>query len=568
MTMRFDTKQSVVFEVNEETRTIKGLVLPYNAIGNNNEGRYRFARGTITPPADPSRVKLLVNHDFSQAVGHATSLEDTDAGVVGTFKVARGAEGDRALGMASDRVWDGLSAGLAADAQFKPGKDGVFDAISAGFAEVSLTPLPAFEDARVTSVAASAARPSNKENNMPEDNTLTEETPAPEGGVTLSATDITKAVQDGMAAALTTFTGPTPPAPRAGGPVGATFVNEAPLYRFDGLRGEHDFSADLILGMGLGGRTPDGEAYERVLKFMGEQLGPKFVTTTDTSAINPTGYRADMFVNEQRFKSPLYDALYKGALTDVTPFAFAKFNTATGLVGDHVQGTEPANGTYTTASAATVTPAPVSGKVHITREVADQGGNPQVSALIWDKIVYEYRKAMETKIAAMLDASAAAELGAAIAQGANTVAGLAVPLEQAIAALNFMAGGDRFNYAATHIDLYLALAALKDGQNRPYFPIINPANATGTASGGYKSLDVAGTRFDPVWSLGATSAGANPAEKSYLLDTSSVHFWASAPTKLDRLQEKVEGYDLGVWGYWAGVISDLTGVRKISYDLA
>jgi HK97 family phage prohead protease len=559
--MRFDTVQSAVFEVNAESRTIKGLVLPYGVVGNNGEGKYTFARGTIVTPTDLSRVKLLISHDFSQAVGYATDLEDTEAGVVGTFKVARGAEGDRALSMAQDKVWDGLSAGIGRKAKFTAGRDGVFSAISADIAEVSLTPLPAFEDARVTSVAASAV-PSQKEVAVSDK----QEPVEIEAPVSLTAADITKAVQDGMTSAFTNFDAKIPV--QAGLPVGPVFVNEAAPYRFDGMRGTHDFSTDLISGLGLGGRTADGEAYERVLKFMGEALGPKFVTTTDTAAINPTGYRADMFVNEQQFKTPLYDALYKGALTDVTPFSFAKFNTGTGLVADHVQGTEPTNGTYTTASAATVTPAPVSGKVHITREVADQGGNPQVSALIWGKIVYEYRKAMETKVATMLDASAAAELGAAIAQGANTVAGLATPLEQAIAGLNFIAGGDRFNYAATHIDLYLALAALKDGQNRPYFPIINPANATGTASGGYKSLNVAGTRFDPVWSLGGTSSGAAPAEKSYLIDTSSVWFWASAPTKLDRLQEKVEGYDLGVWGYWAGVISDITGVRKISYDLA
>ena len=63
--------------------------------------------------------------------------------------------------------------------------------------------------------------------------------------------------------------------------------------------------------------------------------------------------------------------------------------------------------------------------------------------------------------------------------------------------------------------------------------------------------------------LGASSGGAS---KSYLADPSAVWFWHSAPTRLDRLQEDVEGYDLGVWGYWAGVISDLTGLKKITYD--
>ena len=85
-----------VFEVNAESRIIKGLVLPYGVIGDNGEGKYMFAKGSIVLGEDASRVKLLVGHDFRQAIGYATELEDTDAGIIGTFKVARGAAGDTA----------------------------------------------------------------------------------------------------------------------------------------------------------------------------------------------------------------------------------------------------------------------------------------------------------------------------------------------------------------------------------------------------------------------------------------------------------------------------------------
>ncbi|HET6874647.1 MAG TPA: hypothetical protein VFH70_07705, partial [Acidimicrobiales bacterium] len=198
------------------------------------------------------------------------------------------------------------------------------------------------------------------------------------------------------------------------------------------------------------------------------------------------------------------------------------------------------------------------------REVVDQGGNPQVSALIWAKITEEYLKSMELKAATILLNSAAAELGANIAAGAADVAGLAKPIEDAIAALNFVAGGNRFSVSATHIDLYLALKGLRDAQDRPLYPIIGATNANGSTVAGFKSIDVAGTRFDPVWSLGTTQDGS--AHKSYLADPSAVWFWHTAPTRLDRLMEDVEGYDLGVWGYWAGTISDPTGVRAITYD--
>ncbi len=556
--IRFDTDASMVFEVSEESRTIKGLVVPYGVVGDNGRGKYTFARGTVTTPADPSRVKLLVGHDFTQAVGHGVAFEDDPRGLVGTFKVARGTDGDHALAMAQDKVWDGLSAGIGRKAKFES-KSGVLAAITADIAEVSLTPLPAFDDARVTSVAASAVP--EKESSKMEDETGTVEV-TEDAPVALSAADITQAVTDGLTAAMQAVAD-TPRPVAAGRPVGLQVTEPAP-YRFDGIRGSYDFSSDLIAGMGLSLGDRDWEAYERVLRFMGDALGPQFVDTGDTSALNPTGYRPDMFVDHQYLATPLRDALYKGALTDGTPFSFSKFSASSGLVGDHTEGTEPATGEYSTATAATVTPKPVSGKVHITREVADQGGNPQVSALIWTEVQYAYLQTMETKVAALLAAAAPAELGASIAAGAKTVTALADPIEDAITGLNFVAGGNRFSFVATHIDLYKAMKALRDGQDRPYYPIIGATNANGTTVAGFKSLDVAGTRFDPVWSLGTTSDGT--AHKSYALDPRAVWFWHSAPIRLDRLQEKVEGYDLGVWGYQAGVISDLTGVKKITYD--
>jgi HK97 family phage prohead protease len=578
----FDRMARVTFSVSKESRTIKGLAVPFGVVGDNGFGRFRFSRGTLAW----SKVKYLDQHNWSQAVG-TVKFEETDDGLVMSAKIAPGPRGDQILALTEpdpetgEAVYDGLSIGLADDAEFEQAEDGVFDCLGATVLEVSGTPIPAFQDAQVTSVAASAV-PNRKGADMPKGNTAeataeattaeaTTAAAATEAGVNgfsgaaLSAADITTAVTAGVTAALTEFSGEPGPVrkPAAGRPLGFQ-VNEESLYRFDGIRGQHDFSEDLIRGLGLGrDGARDPEAYQRVLQYMGGALGPRFVTKSDTSAVNPTGYRPDMYVDEQRFSTPLRDAFYKGALTDSTPFTFPKFNAASGLVGDHTEGTEPTAGTFSTANGGTVTPAPVSGKVHITREVADQGGNPQVSALIWSKIQYEYLKAMELKIAAMLDAASPAELGAAIAAGAADIAGLADPIEDAIAGLNFVAGGNRYSITATHIDLYLALKGLRDGQDRPYYPVIGATNANGSTVAGFKSLDVAGTRFDPVWSLGATAGSGG---KSYLADPGSVWFWHSAPQRLDRLQEDVEGYDLGVWGYQAGVISDLTGVKKITYD--
>lgn len=392
----------------------------------------------------------------------------------------------------------------------------------------------------------------------------------PPEAANLTAADIGKAVADAMAQFNT---GPTP---AAGRPVGTGVqVNEGSPYIFDGLDHEHDFSTDLFAAIGLGpAGNASPEAYKRVMQFMSEEMSPidkdgnikgaNFVTTSNTTAINPSGYRPDMYVDYQKWTTPLRNAFFKGSLSDVTPFAFPKFNASSGLVGDHTEGTEPTPGSFSVASGGTVTPAPVSGEVFITREVADQGGNPQVSQLIWNRVQYDYLQAMETKCAALLAALSPAEWPAALAVAASTVATLAAPLEAAVAGLNFVIGGDRFDLVATHKDLYLAMVALKDGQTRPYFPQLSPMNANGQITAGAKSLDVMGKPFSPVWSLGVTTDGTP--HKSYAIDTSVTYFWHTAPTRLDRLQEKVAGYTLGVWGYQAGAVTDASGVLKITYD--
>jgi HK97 family phage prohead protease len=557
--IKMDAGVGAVFEVNTERRVIKGLAVPYGKAAMSRGQLYQFTKGALKW-SDPSRVKLLIGHNFEQAVGYATELEETDQGLVATFKVARGVEGDKALSFAEDRVWDGLSVGLGVGGKFTA-KGDVAHAVTAPLAEISLTPMPAFEDARLISVAAQA---DNQEGTMTMD-------PCTKCGVahaqgvsecdaaTLAAFEAENkgpdfsAISDAIKAG---FEGLTNAEGREVIQAGAQLQVEEPApYRFDGIAGEHDFSTDLIAY----GRDRDAEAGERVMKFMAEQFTPKFdVDTGNVTTLNPSRQRPDMYVDERRFRTPLYDALHKGAITDMTPFLFPKFNSAAGLVADHVEGQEPTPGSFT-ATNQTVTPSAVSGKVEITREVWDQGGNPQVSGLIWNKMVQHYYSALEVKAKAVLDA--ASPTGIPLTTGA-TDDDLVNELEAAIADLNFVAGGNTFDYAASHANLYKRLAAAVDSTGRKLLPIIGATNANGQARSKFYSIDVAGVEFVPVPSLGAASTATS---SSYLIDTSSVHLWNSAPQRLE-FQYRVAYVDLAIWGYVATAISDLAGVREVTYD--
>jgi hypothetical protein len=85
---------------NVADRTIKGLLLPYGEASRTNltgTEPIAFSKGTVSIPRDVTMVGLNLNHDRFTWAGRVTELEDTDAGMVATFKVAETDEGDEAL---------------------------------------------------------------------------------------------------------------------------------------------------------------------------------------------------------------------------------------------------------------------------------------------------------------------------------------------------------------------------------------------------------------------------------------------------------------------------------------
>lgn len=556
-TQHFDNPQGVTFAVEPESRTIKGLALPFGDVAMNGGLKWSFGKGSLTW----DKVRLLNNHDWSQLLG-TVELEETAEGLVMSAKVAKGQRGDEVLALAEMGALDGLSVGLAND--LKATVKGDVRHVTYGVVrEVSTTPIPAFERAAIRSVAASAAR-SDKEKQMDnETGTVETEVSSP---TTLSADEVRRIFSEEIAKARETDKRPVVPAGRPDGPQ-FTIREESP-YRFAGtIPGKHDFAADVIAGV-----HGDREAYDRVMKFMGESLltpqGLNFaepqIDTADTAAVNPARYRPDMFLDEGPAQpTPLYTFFYKGGLSDVTPFFYSKLDSYSGLLGDHTEGVEPTPGTFATETGATVTPSPISGKVHITREVHDQGGNPQVSGLVWSKFQRVFRQMLETKTAAALAAGAGSYSAfATVAAGANGVT-LGEAIENGIVDLQFLADGSRFRKGFAHVDLYKALKGAKDGMDRPLYPIVNPRNADGSAGTLFGFIDVAGLRLDPTWSLGAT---ATTASNSYVADPNAIHVWNSGLTKLERLNEDVEGYDIGAWAYVATHLYDATGIKKIAYD--
>jgi HK97 family phage prohead protease len=531
------------FEVDVERRTIYGLAVPYNEPTFSDGDKFQFTRGVIELPSEPSRVKLRVSHAPGTDVGKATNFEETDEGLWVRFSVARGAKGDEALSMAEDGVWDGLSIGLRDGAKFSK-KAGITKFSQAVLSEISLTPDPAFSSARVASVVAEA--PNSKERPV-EDETK-------DAVVAPAAFDMdafVKAIGEHM---------PAPAVTNVINPTAQFAVKEASPYAFDAAsqkfiagQGEHDFSTDLINGL----RNNDHEAYERAMTFVQEQFA---VAQTNVTAGNYPQNKTDLYVARKDFRYPLWDAVKKGNLVNATPFLFPRYNSSNGLVQDHTEGVEPSPGGFSLTSQ-TVTPKAMSGKVELTREVWDMGGNPQVSNLIFTEMVRGWNEVLEASVSTELNAQAANITDVLLTTGAAGTALVNEVLAKFVG-FQFERGGFRYDNMALQVDLFTKLATATDTAGRQVLPYLNPHNAAGQSGPRLQSLDIQGVAGYPAWALAASSANAS---NSWLFDSTAVHGWASTPQRLE-FQYRVAFVDLAIWGYRAVAVSDVAGVRQFIYD--
>lgn len=585
-----DTHQTLTFAVSDEdraefsadldNRTITGLMVPWNKVAGSSYSKWRFKRGSLSW-SDVTRIKLNLEHNRRDVVGYAKKVWATDRGLMGTFKIGSHSDGDLALLKADEKLLDGFSievdfpGGSASWTLTEVGDDFVRDVQAGHLSGCALTAAPSFDDARLTSVKASR-NTDRKDGPMPEENT-----PNGVGTIELSAeasAAFAKVLADGMAGQTEQFgtliqqliDAQQKPEVVDGSQARGTqqfHVTEEPVYRFDGIRGKHDFSSDLVAA----NKNQDGEALKRAQDFISENFSNRemnkriaqyaadfAVTTANVATLNPSVNRPDMYVDQLQYPTPIWDAIRKGSIADNTPFVLPKFNTSSGLVADHVQGVEPTPGALTTTSQ-TITPSAVSGKVEVTREAWDQGGNPQLSTILWRQMVRAWDEALEQGAAALLEGLTVTTI--TLTDGAEDDI-LVDEVTGAIVDLHFIRGGFRFQDFFLEKGLYKKLAQAKDADGRKLLPILGPQNADGSAGPLMASLNVAGLAGRPAWALPYTT---NVESDSYIFNREDVHGWASAPTRLD-FEYRVAFVDVAIWGYKAFACTRTDGVRKFAYD--
>jgi HK97 family phage prohead protease len=471
---------------NGDRRTISGKIAPYGEVGATSAGRVVFAENSITVP-EPSKVKLLMQHDNSKPVGRMQSVTSNKTGLYASFKVSASTRGSDAILLAQEQLMDGLSVGVEVD-DSRQEKDYLL-VTAATLKEVSLVESAAFPSAAVLKIAA-------------KENAVDENKPTKTTGETVD-----KAPEEMVSEA--TFL-----------PDGATVTLKSVSYETDEAEGDTtpvEAARRIIKPSALNSqrvRTPitNMGAYteHKIKAALGNDESKLYVTAADDSwttnpAFNPTQYLSE-FVTNTRFPRSAVDACSKGvlppkgntinvpALVDsngglngvaptVTVEAEAGAVSATGMVTEYLTGTVNK----------------YSGMNTLSVELLERTDNPQFFSELTNQLQIAYMNATDQAVITAINATGFTSTGVAA-----TAAGLISYTAESTANVYKNSGYFAQNFVGS-TGIYNLLLGAVDSTGRPIFNAYQPnaaalANAAGMVSnnsvrGNVLGLDLYVDRF-------------------------------------------------------------------------
>lgn len=573
----FDSPEvASTFRVNTEKRTISGLIVPWGKTANNGQAKWRFEEGSLYW-VDEGRTKLNLYHDHTQAMARAVRLQNVSAGLDATFQVARGAEGDRALSLAEDGVLDGFSIEIDFEDgdgwEPDPSDRSVRLVKRAKLRGVALTAMPAFDDARVSAVAASLDK--RKDTTMATEtvttdgqqaadfdldgylNKLVETTTESHKKLTEElGASIGESISAGFKTALENLPSPQdgPQTVRASR---FTVTREAPVYSFNGL------GHSLVKDAWYAGREQDADAIDRLRKYRKQQdemaklaaqftAGQSFApqSTSTASEVIPPGYRPDLYVPELMQGRPLVGLCSRGTIGNATPFLVPVFEASEDATGDHTEGTNPSDGSLS-FDEETVTPGAISGRLTLTREIVDSS-NPAIDQIALATMRESYNRQTEQKVYAALNGSATTT----VEYDGDTVI---IDVRDLLAQYPFVRfaapTGGAINQKVTRA---FATAVGTDG--RPLLPSVGAQNTAGMGNAVNQGWDVDGLVFRPAWSI------TDDAEDDVALIVNRADAWVwESPLLTFRFEEKQgpANIELNVFGYFATHVLRPAGIFAV-----
>ena len=441
------------------TRTITGLAVPWNVVANlsNDVGPVKFLEGSIS--VDGPMPKLLEYHDDTRIIGRVTERVSSSEGLLFTAKLSATRAADDAMALLADGSISAVSVG-AIPIKFKR-VDGVMEVSEARMIELSLVSFPAYADAEIQSVYASAE---DKEE-IPEEETPPQ--PSEEDEPMLEPTTVEAAV--------------------ATQPIYATAKQEFKMP-----------SAGEWMAAQFAGGSIAAEFNARL------RAAAPSVTTADLDGIMPTPIVAPIYSGIQGLR-PVVDAIGARAMpAGGKVFIVPKITTHTSIGGPETQNATITAGQFIVDDVQ-VTKGIYGGYVQLSEASIDWSDPEVLGALLED---------LGKKYALFTDDVAADALLTGTTQATGNVAPTdpADWVQKIYACANTILSSG--NYLPDHLfvsgDVFAQLGTLSDTSDRPLFPQVGPMNAFGTMNAASRESIVFGLRLvvDTNFAAKTTIVGA------------------------------------------------------------
>jgi HK97 family phage prohead protease/HK97 family phage major capsid protein len=147
-TNNIEMRDVAIRSVNEETRTVEGIAVPYDETTTVGAIKERFAQDSIISEGD---IHLYYNHDHGLPIGKVIEGRSTKEGYVVKAYVSETTMGNDVYELVKDGTIRKFSIGFM-PVESSVGEGGVIVRKKARLAEVSLVPQPAYSGAEVTLV--------------------------------------------------------------------------------------------------------------------------------------------------------------------------------------------------------------------------------------------------------------------------------------------------------------------------------------------------------------------------------------------------------------------------------
>jgi len=419
--------------------SITGLAVPWaptTAVVSNGQ-RVAFARGAFDVNQKPA--KLLENHDTAQLRGVVNAIADMDEGLGFTATFARTRASADAIELVKAGAYDAVSVGANPIESYYDKELKATVVTKATLEEISLVAMPAFQDAKITEIAATSPE---------EEPSSPEEEPNP----TQDSEEENMEVQPTTVEAAVATT-----------PIYATAVK-----REAKLPTAVEYLAAAIAG---------GDAWHRMSDAL--KAAAPDVVTTDTPGVLPQPILGPVY-NNFRGLRPVVDAIGPKAMPGGGKvFIRPEVTTHTSMAVQSAENAALQSGTFVISSNQ-VTKGAYGGYVTISEQDLDWT-DPAVLSLILDDMARIYANTTDDVAA---DALLAGCSQSAVLTDPTSAAEWVSDIYDAASTILTNSNGNLPTHLFLSPNMFGYLGKLVDTAGRPLFPQVGPMNAFGAMSPG------------------------------------------------------------------------------------